>query len=107
MRELWTASDPEYDADLGFLAGSATAPSFMGFWWAFWLLANLTGWITGNINDPQSFPIALMISSTFEIIAAFLLIKLVLDIGKRQDLRSRRIGTMQQSVPPPPPTFQV
>lgn len=105
MRELWVESDPEYDADLGFLSGSASAPTFMGFWWAFWLITNFTDRIANKLDGSPYFPTALIIASIFEIIAASLLIKIILDITKRQELRFQRLGVLQSSSPPPPPTF--
>lgn len=50
MRELWTESDPDYDADLGFLSGNSSAPTMMGFWWAFWLLSNFTDRIANKLD---------------------------------------------------------
>ena len=105
MRELWNESDPEYDADLGFLSGSVGAPTIMGFWWAFWLLSNFADNITNRIEEPQAFSVVMIVASIFETIAAGLLIKIILEIVKRQELRFNRIGVLPQSAPPPPPVF--
>ena len=102
MRELWNESDPDYDADLGFLSGSVGAPMIMGFWWAFWLLSNFSDRIANKMDDSPYFPTAMIVASILEIIAGSLLIKIILYITKRQDLRFQRLEMSQPLVPPPP-----
>ena len=105
MRELWNESDPEYDADLVFLSVSVGAPTIMGFWWAFWLLTNFADRIANNIEESNFFPVALIVASVLEIIAAGLLIKIILEIVERQELRFKRLGESPHFAPPQPPVF--
>lgn len=104
MRELWNESDPEYDAE-SFLSVSAGAPTIMGFWWAFWLLSNFAHQIANKIGESQFFPVALIVASILEIIAAGLIIKIILGIVERQELRFKKIGDAPQFAPPQPPVF--
>lgn len=105
MREIWNESDPEYDADLGFLSTSSTAPTIMGLWWAFFLIFNILSNITSRLEDMDTFAVMLTISSLFGIVAGGLLIRIILDINKRQKLRFERLGSQtQMHLPPPPPS---
>lgn len=105
MRELWNESDPEYDADFGFLSVSVGAPTIMGFWWAFWLLTNFADRVANRVEESNFFPVALIVASILEIIAAGLIIKIILGIVERQELRFKRLGELPQFVPPQPPVF--
>jgi hypothetical protein len=105
MKEIWVESDPEYETEFGFLASNLSAPSIMGFWWAFWLLGNFSDRVVSRMEDSPYFPTAMIISSIFSITAAALLIMIILDITKRQESRFQRLETLQPSMPPPPPTF--
>lgn len=107
MRELWNESDPDFDPDLGFLSSSSSAPTIMGFWWAFWIIGNVTDNIASRIDNTQAFAFFMILSSCFQIVAGGLLIKIILDISKRQDLRFKNLGASVESsaTPPPPPVF--
>ena len=105
MRELWNESDPDFDADLGFLSSSVSAPTIMGFWWAFWLISNFTDRIAGKMTESEYFPVAMIISSIFGILAAGLLIKIIIDITRRQELRFQKLNGSDMFSPPPPPSF--
>lgn len=107
MRELYNESDPDFDPNLGFLSSSLSSPVSMGFWWACWIISNILNNITSKVDETAAFPILLIFSSVFEIIAGGLLIKIILDIVKRQDLRFKNLGASEQfsAAPPPPPTF--
>lgn len=106
IRELWTESDPDVDPSLGFLSTASSAPAIMGFWWAFWLLDNFTSNIASRLDDAKIFPLVMIISSIFDLLAGGLLVKIMLDINKRQNLRFKNLGASEQfSAPPPPPTF--
>lgn len=104
MRELWNESEPEKDTET-FISVSAGAPIFMAFWWGFWLLSNFAHQVANKFDDLQVFPIALIAASILEIIAAGLLIKIILGIVERQELRFKRVGNAPQSMPPQPPVF--
>lgn len=107
MRELYNESDPDFDPNLGFLSTSSTAPSMMGFWWAFWIIGNIFDNITSRVDDMTVFPVLMIISSVFRVTAGALLIKIILDIVKRQELRFQNLGATEQfsAAPPPPPSF--
>lgn len=106
MRELYAESDPDFDPNLGFLSTSPSAPTIMGFWWAFWIIGNILFRIATRLDDGQVFPLLMIVSSLFEIAAGGLLIKIILDINKRQNLRFQKLGAAETfSAPPPPPTF--
>lgn len=106
MRELYNESDPDFDPNLGFLSSSSSAPAMMGFWWACWIIGNIFSNISSKLDDTTVFPVLMIISSAFEIIAGALLIKIILDIVKRQDLRFKNLGASERfAAPPPPPTF--
>jgi len=106
MRELRNESDPDFDPNLGFLSTSSSASTMMGFWWAFWIIRNISDNIAARIDHTPTFSILMILSSSFEIIAGGLLIKIILDIVKRQELRFKNLGASEQfSAPPPPPTF--
>lgn len=110
MKELWRDSDPEFDEDLGFLSSSMSAPAIFGFWWALWILKNLSDRLvqsadrgTGEVS--HYLPLLLIISSVIALGSAGLLIMIIHDIVNRQEARSKKIGLSTEQLPPPPPTF--
>ena len=105
MRELWVESDPEVEEDLGFLSVSPGAPTIMIVWWAAWLLTNFTDRIANKMIESEFFPVAMITASLIEIVAAGLLIKIILEIVQRQELRFQKLGNSQQFAPPQPPVF--
>jgi hypothetical protein len=106
MRELWSESDPDFDPELGLFATSYSAPRIMAFWWAAWIIGNIFINFTSSVTIARDFAILQIISSFFEIIAGALLIKLILDITKRQELRYRKLSATEQNyAPPSPPDF--
>ncbi len=104
MRELWIESDPDYDEECGFLSSSIGAPTVMGIWWATWILMGIADRVSNKFEDDLFFPVALIVGSFLEIIAAGLLIELILDIGERQEKRYERLGNKNE-LPPVPPEF--
>lgn len=106
MRELYNESDPDFDPNLGFLSSSSGAPVSMVFWWACWIIGNILSNISSKFDDTTFLPLFMILSCSFEIISGGLLIKIILDIVKRQELRFKNLGASEQFVaPPPPPTF--
>jgi len=98
MKELWRESDPEFDPEMGFLSASIGVPSIFGFWWALWIISNISLQITdraadGKLGDLTSvFPIINIAANVAAIAAAGLLIWIVRDIVRRQEERYRRLG---------------
>ena len=112
MSELWNESDPDFNAELGFLSSSAGAPRIMSWWWALFIISNIALRISsamseGNVSQiTRYFSVALIISSILRAIDAFLLILIVKKITQRQELRFQRLGISNQAVLPPPPNFE-
>jgi uncharacterized protein DUF4328 len=98
MKELWRESDPEFDPEMGFLSASIGVPSIFGFWWALWIISNISLRITDAASDAKPselvsiFPIVNITSGVATIAAAGLIIWIVRDIVQRQEERYRRLG---------------
>ena len=112
MQELWRESDPDFDAGSGFLSNSVgTAPRYMMFWWAFWIISNIFSNISSRVYDPENMSTVqvsgylFIITGILTIIAAVLAIKVIRDITQRQDERYRNLGSINENQPPPPPHF--
>lgn len=110
VREAWRESDPDFDPGLNFLSNSMSAPTLFGFWWAFWLLSNISTNISSHLIDDngqalEGFTAASLIASIFTMIAAILAILVVKSISQRQDERFQNLLKMQFYAPPPPPNF--
>jgi hypothetical protein len=113
VRELWCESDPDDVEAPGFLSASMrSAPTFMGVWWAMWLISNFLSNITSRIYDPDSIANIALVGFFFiatgitSAIAAYLAIMVVRGITARQDDRMLKVGSLHRDMsPPPPPTF--
>ena len=112
VRTLWSESDPDFDPEMGFLSRTAaSAPGFMAFWWAAWLLSNFAANISGRLFDPDKpdtmsiTGYAFTVSGILTFIAALLALKVIYEITIRQEQRHVRIGFVASTTPPPPPTF--
>lgn len=112
VREAWQESDPDFDPKLNFLSGgTGSTPTFLGFWWAFWLLSNISTNIASRLMDSNNstaaevFPVAWIIASFLSMIAAILAVLVVKSITARQDERYQNLFKMQVYSPPPPPNF--
>jgi len=98
MKELWSESDPDFDPEMGFLSSSVGVPSLFGFWWALWIITNISGRIVDRIADGKMatiitiFPVLFIASQIAGIMAAGLLIWIVRHIVRRQEERYRRLG---------------
>lgn len=113
VREVWWESDPEVEDDGPmFLSESLhSAPTYMGVWWAFWLLSNFLSNITSRVFDPDDMASVTISGYLFvltgiaTVIAAALAIHVVRDITARQEARASAIGETVGNEPPPPPMF--
>ena len=81
----------------------------MAFWWAAWLLSNISANAAGRVLDFDSptapGAILYMTAGAMTVIAAALAITVIRDITARQEERFRQVGVMPMPAPPPPPTF--
>lgn len=50
MRETWKASVNPKDWEV------EKAPALLGFWWACWLIGNITGLAAFRLDDPEQYP---------------------------------------------------
>lgn len=111
VREVWRESDPDVSEGSGFLSSQVGAPSYMGFWWGFWIISNIFENITSRIYDADKLETVevsgyfFIISSIFSTAAAVLAMMVVRDITTRQEARIRAIGISNENLPPPPPEF--
>lgn len=112
MREVWRESDPDFDADAGFLSNTVgSAPTYMSFWWAFWVISNIFSNITGRVYDPEDMSSVeitgylFAITGIVSIIAAGLAITMIRDITRRQESRFKNLGALNEHQPPAPPNF--
>lgn len=110
VSEVWNESDPETDADAGFLSNSVGTPNLIYVWWFFWIVSNIASNASSRMfdsTDAKSLEISgyFFIAAGFlTVIAAILAIKVVRGITLRQEARFERVGVAQQFMPPPPPT---
>jgi hypothetical protein len=107
VREIWYESDPIIDTEQRFLSASLrSAPTYMGIWWAFWIISNVAANITGAAFDPDDIRTVtisgylFVISGILTCIAAFFAINVVRDITQRQDLRSSNLAIIPDQPPP-------
>lgn len=112
MTELWNESDPDFDPELGFLSSSSSAPQIMVWWWALFIISNISMQISSKMSDSTIadisvyFPVALIIASVLRGVDAFLIITIIKNITRRQELRFQKLGDSNQfAAPPPPPNF--
>jgi len=112
VREVWWESDPKVDDGPTFLSASLhSAPTFMGVWWAFWIVSNVLSNISGRMFDPNDISTVVLSGYVFvatgiaSAIAAGLAIYVVKDTTARQELRAVAVSQLDRFEPPPPPTF--
>ncbi|MGI8542434.1 MAG: DUF4328 domain-containing protein, partial [Aridibacter sp.] len=110
VRELWNESDPEFDEELGFLAGDLGSPAIIGFWWATFLISGFLFRISSNLIDNAGnidtyFPIVLLLGAIINAVAAVSAIIIVKKITEKQEQRFQRIGNSIHELPPQPPVF--
>ncbi len=102
VREVWWESDPNVPEDQMFLTESLhSAPTYMGFWWAFWLLGNFASNILDKVFDPEDIANAaangalMIIAGSLTIIAGILAIQVVWDISTRQAERFHTVEVLE------------
>lgn len=115
VREVWWESDPEGDGgdQIFFSAGPRTAPTYMGVWWATWLLSNFAANVASRVYDPDTMEnveiggVLFVITGVLSVAAAIFAIMLVRDITARQAARYANLAARGPAgdVPPPPPIF--
>lgn len=112
VREVWWESSPEVETEPTFLSASLhSAPTYMGIWWAFWIISNIASNVTGRLFDPESSAslevsgYLFALSGLLSAIAAALAIYVVKDTTERQEARALAVSKLQRNEPPPPPTF--
>jgi hypothetical protein len=101
VREVWWESDPEIPSEHKFLTASLhSAPTYMGFWWAFWIASNVAANVESMAYDPKTADdvfvggVIVIISCAITIVAAILAAAVVRDIGVRQAGRHRQLATL-------------
>ena len=106
-KDIWQKSEPDAQA---FSFGAAAVPAFFTAWWGFWITSNFLSniYIRMTLADaPQdASSIVGIFSEILSIAAAGFAIKVVRDIDRRQEERSRSLPQNAGSTPPPPPVFQ-
>lgn len=112
MREVWWESDPVVDDEPTFLSASLhSAPTYMGFWWGLWIVANILSNVTARLFDPEDIASVTISGYMFTITgitfaaAAALAIIVVKDTTARQESRALAVAQLSRTEPPPPPTF--
>ncbi len=112
VRTAWSENEPDVETDSEFLSSiQSSAPTFVGIWWAFWIIGNIISNLTSRLElaakpgEEAILGYAGIIESLVWIVAAVLAIKVVLGITDRQETRYARRGAATIGVPPPPPDF--
>ncbi|MGI8812581.1 MAG: DUF4328 domain-containing protein [Pyrinomonadaceae bacterium] len=108
VREVWWDSAPDFDDEPTFLSASLkSAPTIMGAWWGFWIASNIFENVAARIYDvgidAATVGVIFVISGALSTIAAFLAIKVVRDITRRQERRKEVVGNAFSDLPPAPP----
>lgn len=103
VREVWWESDPDIPEGQMFLTESLhSAPTYMGVWWAFWILSNIASNVASQAYDADKPDevflggIVLIVSSILTIIAAILAANVVRDITGRQAARLLSVRTLEE-----------
>ncbi|MBK9154860.1 MAG: DUF4328 domain-containing protein [Chloracidobacterium sp.] len=102
VREVWWESDPEIPEDRMFLTESLhSAPTYMGVWWAFWLLSNFASNLLDRLFDPERMEnvaeigALMVVASSLTIVAGILAIMVVKDITARQSARFAAVNDLE------------
>lgn len=111
VRELWNKSDPQAQSHEGFGNFPQGTPALIGWWWAFWVIANISARvadrIVGNAETVGAMIMAArlgIVADALFVVAAVLAILVVKNIDDRQEARAKIIGA--QEPPSPPESFE-
>jgi hypothetical protein len=110
VRDAWLESDPDFEPESQiFSQVKGGAPTYMVFWWGFWIISNTFSNIAtrggSETGDTALDGYLFLIDGVLWVITSALAIHLVRDITARQEHRYTVIGTVAPNGPPPPPTF--
>ncbi|MDQ1558239.1 MAG: hypothetical protein QOD32_1299 [Pyrinomonadaceae bacterium] len=117
VREIWHGSTPRgggssFDGrdNFGGFPSSGT-PALIGWWWAFWIIANVAGRASSRATDMAATIGGMVLASwatiasdALFIVAALLAILVLKRIDDMQEAKFRESGT--QWPPPPPESFE-
>lgn len=111
VKKLWIESDPLVREECEYWHRSNVSALF-GYWWALWLLSGVIGLIytlfaliVQETITSQTIAKIVMLTSLFNIGAAYLCIKIVSGINKRQEARSINLNLAGNATPTAPPVF--
>lgn len=112
MSELWNESDPDFDSQGGFLSSAVGSPAIVGAWWALFIVSNILLTVSNMLSNgkpseiSELFPVVFLTANIIRAAGAFLIIKIIRDITRREDLRFERLRSFNDlPAPPPPPNF--
>jgi NADH:ubiquinone oxidoreductase subunit 2 (subunit N) len=107
VREVWNKSDPQAESYEGFGSYSSGTPALVGWWWAFWIIANVATRIADRVAGDSETVGGMIIAARLGIaadllffVASVLAIMVVKKIDERQEAKSKLFVT---HVPPSPP----
>jgi hypothetical protein len=101
MREIYQASDPKQDNETW---AASVVPSFLGAWWATWIVGNILGQIQARSidADPGVYGGLAVTSGLLSMLGAALAAKIVRSIHARQEVRARGGSEAQVAGARPP-----
>jgi len=114
VKEIWRESKPGDESREVFGGGEAArpdTPALVGWWWGFWIVANVSGRVSNQVGDRLGTIEGMLLASWVSIvsdalfvIAAVLAILIVKRIDEMQEAKFRE--TLAQRPPPPPDSFE-
>jgi hypothetical protein len=113
VKEIWHESTPGGETREGFggVSVRSKTPALVGWWWAFWIIANVAGRASDRAvvmaETIESMVLASWVSIASEalfVVAAALAILVVKRIDEMQEAKFREMGA--QGPPPPPESFE-
>ena len=106
--DIWRASDPDAPPQQGEAWRGRPVPALLGWWWALWILANISGGFIGGPAEGDSIE-SFQAVSTFNavgdgltVVAAVLAILVVRTMTERQEARARSVNALQSERPATP-----
>lgn len=107
VREIWNKSDPQAETLEGFGSYSSGTPALVGWWWAFWIIANVSARIADRIAGDSETVGGMILAARLGIaadvlflVAGVLAILVVRKIDERQEAKARLTGTHEPPLPP-------